>query len=176
MALLLFAAKFDPLLSLDCAGVERGWGHNQMLPSGTLGNCTILTSSFQSQILPRRPTRVPFPLPLRYRSRGRRRRSKPRGTTTRPMSPRHQRRNQHNQKSPRAARRADPSPIKPRWGQSAGCRKTSRYVQSSDKKMVRGCESFLPALARLFFLAPPGSCIAKFAHFLAGLCTRIVFP
>ena len=36
--------------------------------------------------------------------------------------------------------------------------------------MVRGWEKFLPALAWLFCLALPGSCLARFAYLLAGLC------
>ena len=38
--------------------------------------------------------------------------------------------------------------------------------------MVRGCEKFVPALAYLFCLALPWSCLARFAHYLAGLCSR----
>ena len=44
-------------------------------------------------------------------------------------------------------------------------------VQRSAKRLVRGCENFVPALAYLFGLPLPGSCLARFAHFLAGLCT-----
>ena len=44
------------------------------------------------------------------------------------------------------------------------------------KKIVRGCENFLPAPARLFCQALPGSLLARFAHLLAGLCTPIRLP
>ena len=45
------------------------------------------------------------------------------------------------------------------------------HVQRSAKVFVRGCEKFVPALAYLLCLALPGSCLARFAHFLAYLCT-----
>ena len=38
--------------------------------------------------------------------------------------------------------------------------------------MVRGCKKFVPALAYLFCLALPWYCLARFAHYLAGLCSR----
>ena len=41
---------------------------------------------------------------------------------------------------------------------------------SPAKKMVRSCENFILDLALLFCLALFGSCLTKFAHFLAGLC------
>ena len=44
------------------------------------------------------------------------------------------------------------------------------HIQRSAKRLVRGCEKFVPALVYLFCLALPGSCLARFAHFLAGLC------
>ena len=44
-------------------------------------------------------------------------------------------------------------------------------VQRSAKKLVRGCEKFVPALAYLFCLTLPGSCLARFAYLLADLCT-----
>ena len=37
--------------------------------------------------------------------------------------------------------------------------------------MVRGCENIILAHAWLFCLALPGSCLTRFAHFLASLCT-----
>ena len=43
-------------------------------------------------------------------------------------------------------------------------------VQRSAKRLVRGCEKFVPALAYLFCLALPGSCLARFAYLLADLC------
>ena len=46
-------------------------------------------------------------------------------------------------------------------------------IQRSAKVFVRGCEKFVIALAYLFCLALVGSCLARFAYFLAGLCTRI---
>ena len=36
-------------------------------------------------------------------------------------------------------------------------------VQRSAKRFVRGCEKFVSALAYLFCLALPGSCVARFA-------------
>ena len=36
---------------------------------------------------------------------------------------------------------------------------------------LRGCEKFDTALAFLFCLALAGSCLARFAYFLADLCT-----
>ena len=44
-------------------------------------------------------------------------------------------------------------------------------VQRSAKRLVRGCENFVPALAYLFGLPLPGSCLARFAYLLADLCT-----
>ena len=44
-------------------------------------------------------------------------------------------------------------------------------VQRSAKVCVRGCEKFVPALAYLFCLALPGSCLARFAYFFADLCS-----
>ena len=50
-------------------------------------------------------------------------------------------------------------------------------VQRSAKRLVHGCEKYVPALAYLFCLALPGSCLARFAYFLADLCTLyIVIP
>ena len=48
-------------------------------------------------------------------------------------------------------------------------------VQRSAKMFVRGCEKFVPALAYLFCPALPGSCLARFAYFLADLCTCTIF-
>ena len=48
----------------------------------------------------------------------------------------------------------------------------SQCIQRSAKRFVRGCEKFVTALAYLFCLALPGSCLARFAYFLADLCTR----
>ena len=47
-------------------------------------------------------------------------------------------------------------------------------IQRSAKRIVRGWENFLPALAYLFCLALSGSCLARFAYFLADLCTDIL--
>ena len=44
------------------------------------------------------------------------------------------------------------------------------HVQRSAKVFVRGCEKFVIALAYLFCLALVGSCLARFANFLADLC------
>ena len=37
-------------------------------------------------------------------------------------------------------------------------------IQRSAKKLVRGCEKYVPALAYLFCLALPVSCLARFAY------------
>ena len=50
---------------------------------------------------------------------------------------------------------------------------TIQNVQRSAKRLVRGCEKFVPALAYLFCLALPGSCLARFAYFLADLCKHM---
>ena len=47
-------------------------------------------------------------------------------------------------------------------------------VQRSAKRLVRGLVKFVPALAYLFCLALPGSCLARFTNLLADLC--ICFP
>ena len=44
-------------------------------------------------------------------------------------------------------------------------------VQRSAKEFVRGCEKFVIALDYLFCLALVGSCLARFAYFLAYLVT-----
>ena len=46
-------------------------------------------------------------------------------------------------------------------------------VQSSQKMFVRGCEKFLPALAYLFCLALPGSCLARFTYFYCEHCMPV---
>ena len=46
-------------------------------------------------------------------------------------------------------------------------------VQTSAKRLVRGCEKFVSALAYLFRLALPGSRLARFAYLLAVLCIPI---
>ena len=43
-------------------------------------------------------------------------------------------------------------------------------IQRSAKVFVCGCKKFVPALAYLFCLSLPGSCLARFAYFLADLC------
>ena len=48
---------------------------------------------------------------------------------------------------------------------------SSKTLQRSAKVFVRGCEKFVIALAYLFCLALVGSCLARFAYFLADLCT-----
>ena len=40
---------------------------------------------------------------------------------------------------------------------------------------VRGCEKFVIALAYMFCLALVGSCLARFAYFLADLCSYQYF-
>ena len=45
------------------------------------------------------------------------------------------------------------------------------YLQRSAKRLVSGCEKFVPALAYLFCLPLPGSCLATFAFLLADLCS-----
>ena len=44
-------------------------------------------------------------------------------------------------------------------------------IQGSAKRLVRGCEKFILALASHFCLALPGSCLARFASLLADPCT-----
>ena len=44
-------------------------------------------------------------------------------------------------------------------------------VQRSAKRLVQGLVNFVPALAYLFCLALPGSCLARFTYLLADLCT-----
>ena len=46
-------------------------------------------------------------------------------------------------------------------------------VQRSAKVFVRGCEKFVIALAYMFCLALVGSFLARFAYFLADLCTEL---
>ena len=41
--------------------------------------------------------------------------------------------------------------------------------------MVHGCDKLFPSIAYLFCLALPGSCLARFAYFLADLCGRYVW-
>ena len=50
---------------------------------------------------------------------------------------------------------------------------TLARVQRSAKRLVRGCEKFVPALAYLylFCLALPGFCLARFTNLLPDLCT-----
>ena len=43
------------------------------------------------------------------------------------------------------------------------------YLQRSAKVFVRGCEKFVLALPYLFCPALPGSCLVRFAYFLADL-------
>ena len=50
----------------------------------------------------------------------------------------------------------------------------AKGVQRSAKDLVRGCEKFVPALAYLFCLALPGSCLARFTSLLVRLCTNTV--
>ena len=44
-------------------------------------------------------------------------------------------------------------------------------VQRSRKWLVRGLVKFVPAVAWLFCLAPPGSCLARFTYLFVPLCT-----
>ena len=44
-------------------------------------------------------------------------------------------------------------------------------LQRSAKVFVRGCEKFVIDVAYLFCLALVGSCSARFAYFLANLCS-----
>ena len=48
--------------------------------------------------------------------------------------------------------------------------RASNAIQRSAKVFVRGREKFVTALAYLFCLALVGSCLARFAYFLAYLC------
>ena len=44
------------------------------------------------------------------------------------------------------------------------------HLQRSAKVFVRGCEKFVIALAYLLCMPLLGSCLARFAYFLADLC------
>ena len=46
----------------------------------------------------------------------------------------------------------------------------SHNIQRSAKRLVCGCEMFVPAHAHLFCLPLHGSCLARFAYLLADLC------
>ena len=48
-------------------------------------------------------------------------------------------------------------------------------LHRSAKRLVRGCEKFVVALAYVFCLPLPGSCLARFAYLLADLCTLWLF-
>ena len=50
----------------------------------------------------------------------------------------------------------------------------TNVVQRLAKVLVRGCENFVHALAYLFCLALVGSCLARFAYFLADLCSAFL--
>ena len=45
-----------------------------------------------------------------------------------------------------------------------------QLIQRSRKWLVRGLVKFVPAVACLFCLAPPGSCLARFTNLLRALC------
>ena len=51
---------------------------------------------------------------------------------------------------------------------------SAEIVQRSAKVLVHGCKKFVPALAYLSCLALLGSCLARFAYFLADLCNFAV--
>ena len=46
----------------------------------------------------------------------------------------------------------------------------NRIIQRSAKVFVCGCEKFVIALAYMFCLALPRSCLARFAYSFADLC------
>ena len=48
----------------------------------------------------------------------------------------------------------------------------TRKVQESQKRFVHGSEKFVPALAYLFRLALPGSCLARFTNLFWEPCRR----
>ena len=50
------------------------------------------------------------------------------------------------------------------------------HLQRSAKRLVRGCEKFVPALPYMFCPALPGSCLARFTYFFADLCTKLAQP
>ena len=50
------------------------------------------------------------------------------------------------------------------------------YIQRLAKRLVRGCEKFVSALAYLFCLALPGSCIAISAYFCPISVDFVNFP
>ena len=58
-------------------------------------------------------------------------------------------------------------------GCAAHCARRNSNVQRSAKRLVRGCEKFVPALAYLFCLALPGFCLARFTNLFADLCTGL---
>ena len=43
------------------------------------------------------------------------------------------------------------------------------HVQRLAKRLVRGCEKFVPALVFLFCLTLPGSCLARFPYLIADI-------
>ena len=49
-------------------------------------------------------------------------------------------------------------------------------VQRLAKRLVHGCEKFVPALAYLFCFTVPGSCLARFAYLLADLLRLLHCP
>ena len=49
-------------------------------------------------------------------------------------------------------------------------------VQRFTKRLVRGWVKFVPALAYLFCLALPGSCLTRFAYLLVHLCVFDQLP
>ena len=53
-------------------------------------------------------------------------------------------------------------------------RESGGGIQRSAKRLVRGCEKFVPSLAYLFCLALPGSCLARFANLFADLCISFI--
>ena len=50
---------------------------------------------------------------------------------------------------------------------------THSDIERSAKRLARGCEKFISAVAQLFCLALPGCCLKKSAHLLALPCTGI---
>ena len=51
-----------------------------------------------------------------------------------------------------------------RWNWKRTVQNTSSDIERSAKRLVRGCEKFISAVAELFCLALPGCCLTRSAH------------
>ena len=52
---------------------------------------------------------------------------------------------------------------------------TAGHIQRSEKWLVRGWVKFVPALAYLFWLTLPGSCLTRFTNIFSHLCIGYSF-